>query len=249
MALQDFYNTGANTFHAAYGANVFTGQTFTAGATYSIVKVSLLLYRTGTPDTVTVELQSTSSGLPTNTILASGTTDGNTLTTSSSGEWREITFSVPYNITSGTVYAIVIKALTGTGTSDAVNWRADNTPGLAGGIYVFSNNGGSTWANFAHDMLFETYSADPIDHEVSGVCAVSFGTTSILTGTFLITGALQAALSLASALSSDIFVAGAMPITMGLSSPRLFKLFKVDHTVPIRRLIAAGNNRIYMEDI
>ena len=77
----------------------------------NLESISLVLYRQGSPGTLTVRLYATSSGVPTGSALSSGTTNANTLTTDYNGEWRTITMS-DYTLVKGTLYAITLQAET-----------------------------------------------------------------------------------------------------------------------------------------
>ena len=90
--LYENYNTGDDAALGIYGA-IWAAQTFTVGAAgHTITSVKLLLYRYGSPGTVTVSIRATDgNGHPTGSDLTSGTTDGNTLPTGSPSELREIT--------------------------------------------------------------------------------------------------------------------------------------------------------------
>lgn len=98
----------------AYGrGNVYDyeshAQTFTAAISSALTSISLVLYRQGSPGTLTVRLYATSGGKPTGSALSTGATDGDTLTTSYNGEWRTITMS-DYTLTAGATYAITLQA-------------------------------------------------------------------------------------------------------------------------------------------
>lgn len=153
--LKDYYNTDDNGEQIMYGV-LWEAQTFTASANYNIGSVKLKLWRFTTPGTITISIRATDgSGQPTGTDLVSGTTNGNTLTSSSPGEWREITFSVPYSLTSGDKYAIVVRA-----TSSAIYWRNSMVAGYANGNREESGDSGLSWtARTIQDFMFETYAA------------------------------------------------------------------------------------------
>ena len=163
MALKDYYNTGDDSLVVPYGANNWWAQTFTASSSYTLNSIKLLVYRTSTPGTITVELRNATGDSPPkpgNTIHATDTFLGNSITTDSGGEWKETTFGTPYAVTSGTVYAIVVKAPSGDSSSPRLAWLYDDSasPGLAGANLVRTTNGGSSWDDFAsHDAMFETY--------------------------------------------------------------------------------------------
>lgn len=164
--LRDSHNTGDDGDNGFYGANVWVGQTFTASASYSITSVKLKLYRLGSPGTITVSIRATSSGLPTGNDLCVGTTDGDTLTTSSSGEWREITFGSAYTLTSGTVYAICVRALNGA-IPNIAYWRIETVGSYSNGQSC--NYNGSIWAQGANDYMFETYDLFTVTSDISTV--------------------------------------------------------------------------------
>lgn len=158
-SMYEYYNTGENSFVYMTGSR-WAGQTFTPSVAHTITSVKLMLYRTLSPGTVTVSIRATSGGLPTGSDLCSGTTNGNTLTTASAGEWREITLGSGYGLSAGTQYAIVVRA-TGPGS---VQWLADGTsPTYGGGTAVLSlTDAGLTWTlPGAYDFMFEEW-GDPL---------------------------------------------------------------------------------------
>jgi hypothetical protein len=152
--LQDYLNTGTKLgdFMAAY-----TAQTFTAAYSYSITSVKLLMCLANvgsTPGTITVTIKATDvNGKPTGSALATGTTNGDTLTADSGGEWREITFVAAYTLTAGVKYAVIASPA-------AVNeskWIMDTDGGYANGWRLASNDGTSWTSTTAFDMLFECW--------------------------------------------------------------------------------------------
>ena len=136
-------------------------QTFTVGNTGDNVdfisySVKLKMYRTGSPGTITVLIRALDSdGKPTGSNLAIGTTNGNTLTTDSGGEWREIIFSSTALLRASTGYAIIAYAAVG----GASRWKDDNTsPTYSGRVISSSGDSGATWTNNATvDFMFELY--------------------------------------------------------------------------------------------
>lgn len=109
--LYDYYQTGADQPTQIDTANDRVAQTFTTTVDYSISAVALRMLRaggTGTPGMITVSIRTTLAGEPTTTVLATGTTNGNTLTTDAAGEWRTITFTSITPLSVNTKYAIVI---------------------------------------------------------------------------------------------------------------------------------------------
>lgn len=102
------------------------GQTFTPSESHTITSVRLKLLRIGSPGTITVAIYATSEGYPTGDALCSGTRNGNTVTTSSSGSFYEITLGSGAVLSSGTKYVIILTAPEGTITTDIIKWRVDS---------------------------------------------------------------------------------------------------------------------------
>ena len=143
-------------------------QTFTTTSAYVISSVKLKIYRVGSPGTITVSIRATDvGGKPTGADLASGTTDGDTLTTSSSGEWREITFGTPYSLSGTTKYAIVASTASGDYENEVL-WKRDATsPTYSGGSAGDSTDSGSSWSLITtQDMMFECWESSALEPTV-----------------------------------------------------------------------------------
>ena len=156
MAIRyEYYNTGDDDGRTCSGV-YWRGQTFTPDTIHTITSVKLLLYKISAPGTITVSIRDTSSDLPTGIDRCSGTTDGNTLTTNSAGEWREISLGAGYSLLASIQYAIVVRAV-----SPFLVLRVDETsPTYSGGTYVYSLDSGSSWAKIdTTDLMFEEWGA------------------------------------------------------------------------------------------
>lgn len=176
MALQEYFNTGDNDTVTMAGGTQWTSQGFKAGSSYSITSVKLKLYKSGTPGTVTVSIRTTNASyVPTGGDLTSGTTTGNDLTENTAGEWREITFGIPYTLTSGSKYAIIVRPSAG-----ILGWRSDNIEHYVNGEGFYSFNSGGSWTTHAdvEDFMFEVYGSLPVpsapknptpEHEATGI--------------------------------------------------------------------------------
>jgi hypothetical protein len=160
-SIYESYNTGDDGDGSIYGS-IWRAQTFTPSAAHTITSVKLLLYREGTPGTITVSIRATSGGQPTGPDLCSGTTNGNTLPTGSPYEWREVTFTSGYDLSAGTQYAIVARA-TGGDSSNRGRWRWDSSsPTYAGGNLLRSDDDGLTWTSLSGwDLMFEEWGDPP----------------------------------------------------------------------------------------
>jgi len=114
-------------------SQAFTVGTVGPNQNHIITKVKLPLYREGTPGTLNVTIETTDSGgLPTGTVLSSGSINGNDLTTSSSGAWYDVEMS-SYTLQQSTQYAIVL---------DAPSAESDNVVYWLGAIFGPSYAGG-----------------------------------------------------------------------------------------------------------
>ena len=155
MAIRfEYYNTGDDGFEDI-GTVVWEAQTFTPSISHKITSVKLKLFRSSTPGTVTVGIRVTDeSGHPTSDDLCVGTTNGDTLTTNTAGEWREITLGGGYNLLASTKYAIVIR-VAGIGSA---YWRVDlSSPTYSGGNAEKSIDTGSSWNSLSRDFMFEEW--------------------------------------------------------------------------------------------
>lgn len=152
MLLREHNNTGDNNY-TVIGTTAWRGQTFVAAAAYDAIAVKLLMYRIGTPGTITLSIRATDlDGKPTGSDLASGTFDGDTITDDEAGEW--VTFLLgPLSLELGVKYAIVVRVA---GSSCRIRISGNL---YADGSVFFSTNSGSTWSAIAtQDMMFEVYS-------------------------------------------------------------------------------------------
>jgi hypothetical protein len=160
----EYYSTGVDSQVLVWGSN-WSSQTFTVGTeSHSITSVRLLMYRIDSPGTVTVSIRDTSAGVPTGSDLAWGTIDGDLFTTDTNGSWYEIPVT-EYSLEAGTQYAVVVRAVSGTGTGDTAAWKIDgSSASMADGSEALSTNGGITWADDADDdYYFEVWGESLID--------------------------------------------------------------------------------------
>jgi len=161
-ALYEKYNVGDDGYASIYGST-WRGQTFTVGNTsngvsHNITKINLKLYRYGDPGLINVSIKATDGdGKPIGNDLSIGSTNGDTLTTDSNGEWREITMS-NYRLQNGIKYAVIVKAVSGN-IFNNLRWRRDeSSPTYLGGEYVYSTDSGSSWSlSDTEDWMFEIY--------------------------------------------------------------------------------------------
>jgi hypothetical protein len=186
----EYYDTGDDDANSAYQQYKLC-QTFSRSTGFTISKVTLLLYRLGSPGTVTASIYATtgSPAYPTGSALISGTTNGNTLPTGSPYEWREIVLVSSYALSANTTYAIVVTSAGGNG-SNAVCWRYDgSSPTYNNGMYGRSTSAG-VWStgsmdNTKDDMFREyglgTEYNDQIRVDVSWDAGTSWSTKQATT--------------------------------------------------------------------
>ncbi len=159
---------------------IWATMSFTPERTHDVTSVKLLMYRVGSPGTITASIRATTTStaiIPTGADIdgTTGTTNGNTLTTNTAGEYREITLDSVVRVSAGTAYAIVVRATSGDNSNYVVS-RVDDSGGTyLGGNYQFSLDSGSSWGNPSSDRewLFEewgdaAYITYPADRDVGG---------------------------------------------------------------------------------
>lgn len=227
--LYEYYNTGDDSFDVCYLAN-WRAQTFTPLTAHKITNVKLLLYRIGSPGTVTVGIRATDgNGQPTGADLCSGTTNGNTLTTSTAGEWREITLGAGTDLSVNTKYAIVVRVLGGDFDNKLAMRRDITSAAYTGGNLEWSNDSGSSWNTRAtYDFMFEDW-GEPlgVTHElagvitgvasVSGLALITRGIAGLSAGVCTVSGHLPAIFKLAGTIVGVCSVSGATSILLKLA--------------------------------
>ena len=162
--LREHYTTGQDASTPLFPTDMWCAQSFTAELNHSVGLVELKLSRAGFPGEVTVSIRPTDEkGHPTDVVLASRTTDGNTLTTdNTTGVWRDIYLDAACNVTFGTKYAIVWSADNVTDINNCLYSHEDaSDPTYAGGCMLISDNSGANWTDTDSDAMFrlwgETY--------------------------------------------------------------------------------------------
>ncbi|MHA1690046.1 MAG: LamG domain-containing protein [Candidatus Heimdallarchaeaceae archaeon] len=141
---------------AAYSSSFFVGQTFTAPENFIISNLSIDSYRAGSPGNVTVEIYAVDGNdEPSGSALSTGLFDGDSLTTSASGESKGVSMST-YQFSRYTKYIIVFKVLTGDSSNKVWFIRSDNSDPYLLGDKASSSNGGSSWSFDLNSDLFFT---------------------------------------------------------------------------------------------
>jgi hypothetical protein len=199
--LKDYYDTGADSILAITNTTWWT-MNFTASSSYSFVSVGLLMYRAGaSTGTVTISIRAVDiNNKPTGDVLAAGTFAGDTLTTDTAGEWKEMVFVTPLAVTSTTKYAMQVYRSSAT---SAVYWKYDDGGAYSGGQAARSTDSGSSWTVFPTvDCMFRTYSADASYIDSSATLPMVSDLTASITEVTLFGG--ESTLFLMSELSADL---------------------------------------------
>jgi len=146
-----------SSFNAGVMSTQSVGQSFTAGLSGPLSRVSLGLTRSGTVTQITAEIYaSDGSGNATGAALASKTIVGTTLPTSPGGSLTNFDFASPVSVVAGTKYVIVLT------TPD------QSSMGGGGSYRLYRENGNSyiggngivhplTTQNAQNDYVFQTY--------------------------------------------------------------------------------------------
>jgi uncharacterized repeat protein (TIGR01451 family) len=153
-----------NGFGSGYGftSTSLVGQTFTPAVSGKLTRVDAFIFCagcSGTDPNMTLEVRSTSGGLPVMTaggLLASSTIAG---TSSSSGGLFTFAYPSPPALTSGTQYGIVIR-LVSNRTTGTQAWLATSGDAYAGGRRVnctTSACSNPTGMNSNSDLVFDTF--------------------------------------------------------------------------------------------
>lgn len=173
--LKESYTTGDTISTTAWGTR-WEAQTFTTTGAYTIDSVRLKLLRLGTIDTVTVRIRDTSAGVPSTTIITSGTADVSGISTV--GEWVTINLT-PADLSASTLYAISIHENIGDGSSNYLAWRYDEAPSdYAGGTARQSNDSENSWSADFGDFMFETYGFTTEIKTINGLAYASIKTVN-----------------------------------------------------------------------
>lgn len=187
--LDVYYSPGYQTTDHALrdtATNTKISQGFKPNTSSTVTKIRLWLKKTGTPagtDTITLDIQTNSSGVPSGSTVTNGTATAvdisDTLTTSYA--WVTFTFTTNPTLTAGTQYHLV---LSGAFTISGVNyvlWGIDNYDVIYpdGSMSV---NDGTTWTTETlFDAVFEVYITGGVKGN-DGVAMFDFSSKNILLG-------------------------------------------------------------------
>ena len=132
----------------------WVGTPYPAGLTGGLTKVTLDIWRSGTPTDLTIQVFASSAGIPVGTPLATQSlTPAELASVPSARGSIDIVFSSPASVVAGTTYVIV--ASTTTTSPNIFNWNYGVGAGVSG---IYSTNQGASWLVDAPVKLgFRTY--------------------------------------------------------------------------------------------
>ena len=157
--------SGSSTSIGEYSLGVTShAQTFAAGITGSLDQVDLMLRCSGCIGSVTVQVRALSHGLPSTTVLGSGSLLGAHVPGISESGWVSVPLTAPAQVVAGRRYAIVLTTYHSVYyISDAVDLDGgrDFYSGGQELFQVWNPMHGWTWSplTFPSDMTFKTYVA------------------------------------------------------------------------------------------
>lgn len=154
-----YYITGEDGDVTINGSSIRWAQTFTPAVGHTITSIKLKLTKAASPGTLYAGIMNTTANVPSGSVLAQGTTNGNTLPNYPTGQWREFTLDTPLLLGAGVKYAIVLWGPSTSGTNKAYP-RCDVTASAYPGGHVYrSVNSGATWPDSypSWDFMFEEW--------------------------------------------------------------------------------------------
>jgi hypothetical protein len=172
----DQNNAAATTISTTPTATTWAGQTFRAGVTGNLTKISVGLgLSSGATGTVTVEIRDINVTTPGTTILATGTLGPVTNPTGTVATYTT-TFATPAAVVSGTSYSVVIKGI----SNNVYVVRSGNT--LANGAIFSTTNSGGTWTPGTGDLTFTTFVTPPLTYQTAGNLISSVKDSGVVVG-------------------------------------------------------------------
>jgi subtilase family serine protease len=140
----------------AITSTTWEAQTFVPALSGTLTRLDVALFCSGCSGTnpaITLEIRTTSGGLPTNTVLATTTIPG---FSNGAALFYSSTFGSPATLASGTTYAYVLR-LAADRTAGTYAAQRSNNNRYAGGAQVTSTTSGSVWTVQSTDLGFLTF--------------------------------------------------------------------------------------------
>lgn len=135
----------------------YIGQGFKVGTTGTFPSIQLLIQKTASPGTLTVEIRTDNAGSPSGSVVTNGSLTIAASAISTSLTWVYASFATAPSLTAGTQYHLVIYAA---GVSGTNYYQLKNSTATvyADGVFKYSTNSGGTWAAASSgDLAFVLY--------------------------------------------------------------------------------------------
>jgi hypothetical protein len=124
------------------------GQSFTAGLTGPLSRISVGITRSAAVQTITASIYASSDGVnTTGSALASKTVAASSVPSTPGGALTAFDFVSPVSVSAGTIYIIVLT------TTDAYLWYRLEGNSYAGGRGIYQPNTSIVYP----DLMFQTY--------------------------------------------------------------------------------------------
>lgn len=139
----------------AVSPQVDFAQSFVAGGSLPLSRVSLYVKKVGVPSSPSIKITSNNSGSPATSALASATLLSGSVT--GTYGWVDVSFTSPAHLVEGNTYWIVVDM--GTNASNYFVWCRDSNNGLGNGVgkYKSSWSTSGSWTQITGDLNFRTY--------------------------------------------------------------------------------------------
>lgn len=138
-------NTMGESYTTGVDAVTYKATTFTVSNTCYLNNIELSLSKNGTPGTLTLQIRTTSGGVPTTTVIESTTrSSSDVITPYSAYAWYNFSFAGTTLLSSDTTYAMVLRGATHD-SSNYISWHMNNAQ-YANGYYHYSQTG-TSWSH------------------------------------------------------------------------------------------------------
>jgi hypothetical protein len=236
-------------------SNDWRGNTFTTGSAFDLTRVDIYINKPLNDDVGVLDIEIYAvdgDHKPTGAALGSATLDDAGVF--NEYFWCHALFGTPVSLSAATEYAMIVH---GTSLSATEYIITNRDAGTLVGYLLNSTDGGSSWTTdgAVFNFLFKVYSDAASYVDITGTCSASAsvvgGTLEVLENVEL-TGTISAVASVDGTLSllSLIDITGTVTATSSLTATLTVAAnWNVTTMANIKRIVAAGNDKIYYEDI
>jgi hypothetical protein len=236
-------------------SNDWRGNTFTTGSAFDLTRVDIYIGKSLNDDVGVLDIEIYAvdgDHKPTGDALGSATLDDAGVF--SEYFWCHALFGTPVSLSAATEYAMIVHG-TSLSAAESIITHHDGAGTLVGYL-LNSTDGGSSWTtDGVFNFLFKVYSDAASYVDITGTCSASAsvvgGTLEVLENVEL-TGTISAVASVDGTLSllSLIDITGTVTATSSLTATLTVAAnWNVTTMANIKRIVAAGNDKIYYEDI